>query len=84
MGTLAARVSPRTELIAVGVEGQAVDRFNVVAVVWGIVVVSGAALTAFGAIAEPISLTIWMSLCAAGVVATHLTVALATEPVRRP
>ena len=61
----------------------AMGRINAVAMAWGMVVVSGAALMAFGVIAEPVSLTVWMSACAVGVVAVHLAVALATGPGRQ-
>lgn len=61
----------------------ALNRLKAVATAWAMVVISGAALTAFGTLAEPVLLATWMSICAAAVVAAHLAVALTTRPIPR-
>lgn len=57
----------------------ALSRTRVVTASWGLVVLSGGLLTFTGAIADPVSLTAWMLVCAAAVVSIHLGAAVTLD-----
>jgi hypothetical protein len=62
----------------------ALSRTRLVTVSWALVVLSGVLLTLAGTIADPVSLTAWMLVCAAAVLLIHLGAAITVNSSPRP